>query len=470
MSGFFGVVSKKDCILPLFFGVDYHSHLGTKRGGLAVYGEDGFTRSIHKIENSPFRTKFEKDVEMMHGNLGIGCISDNEPQPILINSKRGSFAISTVGRINNLEQLIEDCYNKGNIQFTEMTLGKINPTEVVAALINQKDNVAEGIEHAQNLIDGSCSILLLFNDKIIAARDKYGRTPIAIGKNKDGFCVTFENSAFINLGFKFYKDLGAGEIVSITAEELVVLKEANKKKKVCSFLWTYYGYPTSTYEGVGVETMRYRCGELMRQYDEGLNLDYVAGIPDSGLAHAIGYSNVSNIPFARPFIKYTPTWPRSFMPSAQNQRNLIARMKLIPVYDLIKDKKLLLIDDSIVRGTQLRETVDFLYDAGVEEVHVRLACPPIMYGCKYLNFSRSNSDLELIARKTICELEGSEDVPKEIIDQYIDWDNPKHKQLIDAICKKMNFNSLRYYRIEDLYEAIGIDKCNLCTYCFNGKE
>ena len=470
MSGFFGVVSKKDCILPLFFGVDYHSHLGTKRGGLAVYGEDGFTRSIHKIENSPFRTKFEKDVEMMHGKLGIGCISDNEPQPILINSKRGSFAISTVGRINNLEQLIEDCYNKGNIQFTEMTLGKINPTEVVAALINQKDNVAEGIEHAQNLIDGSCSILLLFNDKIIAARDKYGRTPIAIGKNKDGFCVTFENSAFINLGFKLYKDLGAGEIVSITAEELVVLKEANKEKKVCSFLWTYYGYPTSTYEGVGVETMRYRCGELMRQYDEGLNLDYVAGIPDSGLAHAIGYSNVSNIPFARPFIKYTPTWPRSFMPSAQNQRNLIARMKLIPVYDLIKNKKLLLIDDSIVRGTQLRETVDFLYDAGVEEVHVRLACPPIMYGCKYLNFSRSNSDLELIARKTICELEGSEDVPKEIIDQYIDWDSPKHKQLIDAICKKMNFNSLRYYRIEDLYKAIGIDKCNLCTYCFNGKE
>lgn len=470
MSGFFGVVSKKDCILPLFFGVDYHSHLGTKRGGLAVYGEEGFVRNIHNIENSPFRTKFETDIESMHGNLGIGIISDNEPQPILINSKLGSFAICTVGRINNLDDLINDCYNKGNIQFTEMTKGKINPTEVIAALINQKNTIEEGIEYAQGLIDGSSSILLLFKDKIIAARDKYGRTPVAIGKNKDGFCVSLENSAFINLGFKFYKDLGPGEIVSIKADGIEILKEANKEKKICSFLWTYYGYPTSTYENVGVEAMRYRCGELMRQYDEGIELDYVAGIPDSGLAHAIGYSNASNIPFARPFMKYTPTWARSFMPAAQNQRNLVAHMKLIPVYDLIKDKKLLLIDDSIVRGTQLRETVDFLYDAGVDQVHVRLACPPIMYGCKYLNFSRSNSDLELIARKTICELENNIDVPQEIINQYIEWDSPKHKQLIDAICKKMNFTSLRYYRIEDLYKAIGIDKCDLCTYCFNGKE
>jgi len=470
MSGFFGVVSKKDCILPLFFGVDYHSHLGTKRGGLAVYGEDGFVREIHNIENSPFRTKFETDIESMHGNLGIGCISDNEPQPLLINSKLGSFAICTVGRINNLDELINDCYFKGNIQFTEMTKGRINPTEVIAALINQKNSIEEGIEYAQDLINGSSSILLLFKDKIVAARDKYGRTPVVIGKNKDGFCVTFENSAFINLGFKFYKDLGPGEIVSIKTDGIEILREPNKEMKICSFLWTYYGYPTSTYENVGVEAMRYRCGELMRQYDEGLSLDYVAGIPDSGLAHAIGYSNASDIPFARPFMKYTPTWARSFMPTAQNQRNLIAHMKLIPVYDLIKNKKLLLIDDSIVRGTQLRETVDFLYDAGVEQVHVRLACPPIMYGCKYLNFSRSNSDLELIARKTICELEGNIDVPKEVIDQYIDWDNPKHKQLIDAICKKMNFTSLRYYRIEDLYKAIGIDKCKLCTYCFNGKE
>ena len=312
--------------------------------------------------------------------------------------------------------------------------------------------------------------MLLFPDKIIAARDKVGRTPICIGKKKDGYCLSFEDSAFINLGFKYQRTIGPGEIVSVSADDVETLKEPNKEMKICSFLWTYYGYPTSTYENVGVEAMRYRCGELMRQYDEGLSLDYVAGIPDSGLAHAIGYSNASNIPFARPFIKYTPTWPRSFMPSMQNQRNLIAHMKLIPVYDLIKNKKLLLIDDSIVRGTQLSETVDFLYDAGVKEVHVRLACPPIMYGCKYLNFSRSNSDLELIARRTIAELEGTTDVPQEIIDQYIDWDTPKHKELIDAICKKMNFTSLRYYRIEDLYKAIGIDKCKLCTYCFNGKE
>ena len=467
MSGFFGVASKKDCILPLFFGVDYHSHLGTKRGGLAVYGEDGFVRNIHNIENSPFRTKFENDIDSMHGNIGIGCISDNEPQP---NSKIGSFAICTVGRINNIDELIKDCYEKGNIQFTEMTKGRINPTEVIAAMINQKDDIADGIKYAQDKLDGSMSIMLLFKDKIIVARDKYGRTPVSIGTKKDGYCVSFENSAFINLGFKFYKELGPGEIVSVTSEKVDVLKEPNEKKKVCSFLWTYYGYPTSSYEGVGVETMRYKCGELMRQYDEGIQLDYVAGIPDSGLAHAIGYSNVSNIPFARPFMKYTPTWARSFMPSNQSQRNLVAHMKLIPVYDLIKDKKALLIDDSIVRGTQLRETVDFLYDAGIDEVHVRLACPPIMYGCKYLNFSRSNSDLELIARKTICELEESMDVPKEIIDKYIDWDNPRHKQLVDAICKKMNFTSLRYYRIEDLYKAIGINECDLCTYCFNGKE
>ena len=320
----------------------------------------------------------------------------------------------------SIDELIKDCYEKGNIQFTEMTKGRINPTEVIAAMINQKDDIADGIKYAQDKLDGSMSIMLLFKDKIIVARDKYGRTPVSIGTKKDGYCVSFENSAFINLGFKFYKELGPGEIVSVTSEKVEVLKEPNEKKKVCSFLWTYYGYPTSSYEGVGVETMRYKCGELMRQYDEGIQLDYVAGIPDSGLAHAIGYSNVSNIPFARPFMKYTPTWARSFMPSNQSQRSLVAHMKLIPVYDLIKDKKALLIDDSIVRGTQLRETVDFLYDAGINEVHVRLACPPIMYGCKYLNFSRSNSDLELIARKTICELEGTEDVPKEIIDKYKD--------------------------------------------------
>lgn len=470
MSGFFGIASKEDCILQLFFGVDYHSHLGTKRGGLAVYGANGFKKRIHNIENSPFRTKFELDIEEMHGNIGIGCISDSDPQPLLINSKLGSFAICTIGRINNANELRDELFKFGNYQFIEMNNGLLNSSELVASLINYKDDLVEGIKYAQDKIDGSINILLLFKDKIIAARDKYGRTPVIIGKKKDGFCISFENSAFINLGFKYVRDLGAGEIVSVSSEKVEVLKKPNKCMKICSFLWTYYGYPTSAYEGIGVESMRYRCGEKMRTYDENLDLDYVAGIPDSGLAHAIGYSNASNIPFARPFIKYTPTWPRSFMPQAQNQRNLIAHMKLIPVYDLIKNKKLLLIDDSIVRGTQLRETVDFLYDAGVKEVHVRLACPPIMYGCKYLNFSRSNSDLELIARKTITELEGKADVSKDIIDEYIDYNNPKHQLLINKICEKMNFTSLRYYRIEDLYDAIGIDKCRLCTYCFNGKE
>lgn len=470
MSGFFGIASKEDCILQLFFGVDYHSHLGTKRGGLAVYGANGFKKRIHNIENSPFRTKFELDIEEMHGNIGIGCISDSDPQPLLINSKLGSFAICTIGRINNANELRDELFKFGNYQFIEMNNGLLNSSELVASLINYKDDLVEGIKYAQDKIDGSINILLLFKDKIIAARDKYGRTPVIIGKKKDGFCISFENSAFINLGFKYVRDLGAGEIVSVSSEKVEVLKKPNKCMKICSFLWTYYGYPTSAYEGIGVESMRYRCGEKMRTYDENLDLDYVAGIPDSGLAHAIGYSNASNIPFARPFIKYTPTWPRSFMSQAQNQRNLIAHMKLIPVYDLIKNKKLLLIDDSIVRGTQLRETVDFLYDAGVKEVHVRLACPPIMYGCKYLNFSRSNSDLELIARKTISELEGKADVSKDIIDEYIDYNNPKHQLLINKICEKMNFTSLRYYRIEDLYDAIGIDKCKLCTYCFNGKE
>ena len=469
MSGFFGVASKTDCVMPLFFGVDYHSHLGTKRGGLAVYTDEGFVKKIHSIENSPFRTKFEDDVEHLKGKYGIGVISDSEPQPLLINSALGSFAICTVGRINNIDELKEECYKTGKVQFVEMNKGLINATELVATLINQKDNIVDGITYAQGKIDGSMSILLLFNDKIIAARDKFGRTPIAVGKNRDGYCLSFENSAFVNLGYKHIRDLGPGEIIEVNTDEIKVLKEAGKTLKICSFLWTYFGYPTSTYEGVNVEMMRYRCGQLMKEYDN-MEIDSVAGVPDSGLAHAIGYANAAHLPYTRPFIKYTPTWPRSFMPQGQKQRNLIAKMKLIPVFDLIKNKKILLIDDSIVRGTQLRETVDFLYDAGVKEVHVRPACPPIMFGCKYLNFSRSINDLELIARKTICELENNQEVPKEVLDQYIEWENPKHKELIDAICKKMNFTSLRYYRIEDLYKAIGINKCDLCTYCFNGEE
>lgn len=469
MSGFFGVASKTDCVMPLFFGVDYHSHLGTKRGGLAVYTDEGFVKKIHSIENSPFRTKFEDDVEHLKGKYGIGVISDSDPQPLLINSALGSFAICTVGRINNIDELKEECYKTGKVQFVEMNKGLINATELVATLINQKDNIVDGITYAQEKIDGSMSILLLFNDKIIAARDKFGRTPIAVGKNRDGYCLSFENSAFINLGYKHIRDLGPGEIIEVNTDEIKVLKEAGKTLKICSFLWTYFGYPTSTYEGVNVEMMRYRCGQLMKEYDN-MEIDSVAGVPDSGLAHAIGYANAAHLPYTRPFIKYTPTWPRSFMPQGQKQRNLIAKMKLIPVFDLIKNKKILLIDDSIVRGTQLRETVDFLYNAGVKEVHVRPACPPIMFGCKYLNFSRSINDLELIARKTIVELEGTEDVPKEILDEYINPDSQKYQNLVDTLCKKMNFTTLKFHRLDDLIKAIGLQECNLCTYCFNGKE
>ena len=469
MSGFFGVASKKDCVMHLFFGVDYHSHLGTRRGGLAVYGEDGFIRRIHNIENSPFRTKFEKDVDELKGNIGIGCISDNEAQPLLINSHLGSYAITTVGRINNIDELREDCFKNGKAQFLEMNKGLINPTELVASLINQKDNIVDGIINAQEKIHGSMSILIMFEDKIYCARDKFGRTPVIIGKAKNGYCVSFESSAYINLGYKYVCDLGPGEIVYITNEELVKLKEPRTNMKICSFLWTYYGYPTATYEGVNVETMRYRCGQLLRKRDN-VEVDAVAGVPDSGVAHAIGYANESGYPYTRPFIKYTPTWPRSFMPTSQAQRNLIAKMKLIPVQELIKDKKLLLIDDSIVRGTQLKETVDFLYDAGVKEVHVRPACPPIMCGCKFLNFSRSTSNMDLITRRVICELEGTNDVTDEVLNQYIDPEHEKHEQMVQEICKRMNFTSLKYHRLDDLIKAIGIGEENLCTYCFNGKE
>lgn len=469
MSGFFGVASKKDCVMHLFFGVDYHSHLGTRRGGMAVFGENGFQKRIHNIENSPFRTKFEHDVEELKGNIGIGCISDNEAQPLLVNSHLGSFAISTVGRINNIDEIREECFKNGKVQFMEMNNGLLNPTEVVASLINQKNDVVEGIIYAQNKIKGSMSILLLFPDKIFAARDKYGRTPIVVGKKKEAYCVSFESSAYLNLGYKYVKDLGPGEIVAITDEELVVKKEPNDNMKICSFLWTYYGYPTATYEGVNVETMRYRCGEMLRKRDD-VEVDAVAGVPDSGIAHAIGYSNASGFPYTRPFIKYTPTWPRSFMPQNPSQRKLIAKMKLIPVQELIKDKRLLLIDDSIVRGTQLRETVEFLYDSGVKEVHVRPACPPIMFGCKYLNFSRSTSEMDLIARRVIVDLEGTNDVSTEVIDEYTNPDSQRHYEMVQEICKRMNFKSLKYHRLDDLIEAIGIGEERLCTYCFNGKE
>ena len=469
MSGFFGVSSKTDCVLDLFFGVDYHSHLGTKRGGMVVCGENGFQRSIHNIENSPFRSKFEKDIEEFSGNSGIGCISDAEAQPLLVNSHIGSFAIATVGRINNMEELKQECFENGKVQFLESSHGVLNQTEMVAAIINLKDNVLDGLKNAQEKIKGSMSILLLFKDKIYASRDKLGRTPIVVGKKRGAYCVSFESSAYLNLGYKFVKELGPGEIVSITPEEVVTLKEPGKEMKICSFLWTYYGYPTATYEGVNVETMRYECGKLMRKRDD-VEADSVAGVPDSGIPHAIGYANASGIPYSRPLIKYTPTWPRSFMPQSQKQRSLIAKMKLITVNELIKNKRLILIDDSIVRGTQLRETAQLLYDCGAKEIHVRSACPPIMFSCKYLNFSRSTSDLDLMTRKAIFELEGTNEISDELLNEYADENSQKHQNMIDAICKAMGFDTLKYHRLDDLIEAIGIGECKLCTYCFNGKK
>lgn len=468
MGGIFGVASKNSCTLDLFFGVDYHSHLGTKRGGMAVYGEQGFTRSIHNIENSPFRTKFDGDLDELEGYLGIGCISDNEPQPLLIQSHLGSFAITTVGKINNMDELVQSAYENGHIHFMEMSHGRINATELVAALINQKPSLVEGLLYAQDRIQGSMTILLLTPEGIYASRDKYGRTPIVIGKKEDAFCASFESFAFINLGYSDYRELGPGEIVFITPESVETLSPPRQEMKICSFLWVYYGYPTSTYEGVNVESMRYQCGKLLAKRDEA-EPDVVAGVPDSGIAHAIGYANESGIPFARPFIKYTPTWPRSFMPQNQGQRSLIARMKLIPVDSLIRGKKLLLIDDSIVRGTQLGETSEFLYQSGAKEVHIRPACPPLMFGCPYLNFSRSTSELDLITRRIIKDREG-DDVPDEVLFDYANPDSGNYREMLEEIRKRLNFTTLRYHRLDDLVESIGISPCKLCTYCWSGKN
>ena len=467
MGGFFGVASKESCTFDLFFGTDYHSHLGTRRAGMAVYGENGFSKAIHNIEGSPFRTKFDKDVVKLDGNYGIGCISDFEAQPILMRSHHGSFAITTVSKINNTEEIVNDIL-KGNVHFFEMSNGEINPTELVAALINQKDNLIEGIKYALDTIDGSLSLLLLTPKGIYAARDKYGRTPIALGKKDGARCACFESFSYLNLGYEADRELGPGEIVVFDENSVRTLVAPGTKRKVCTFLWVYYGYPSASYEGVSVEEMRYRCGRLLARRDD-VDVDVVAGVPDSGVAHAIGYANESGIPYSRPFIKYTPTWPRSFTPTIQTKRELIAHMKLIPVHDLIKDKKLLLIDDSIVRGTQLRETTEFLYDSGAKEVHIRPACPPLLFGCKYLNFSRSNSELELIARQVIAELEG-EDVSREVIQEYADPDSPKYQKMVDIICERLKFTSLRYHRLDDMLEAVGIDTDSLCTYCWNGKE
>lgn len=468
MGGFFGAVSQDDCVFDLFFGVDYHSHLGTRRAGMAVYSpEDGFDKAIHNIENAPFRTKFTKESNTMHGTMGIGCISDFEAQPILVRSHHGTFAITTVGRINNADEIAEKIIST-NTHFFEMQNGDINPTELVASIINQKDNLIDGIRYAQEIIDGSMSMLILTPKGIYCARDKMGRTPIVIGKKSDGYCASFESFAYLNLGYKDYKALGPGEIVVMNNDGVKTLVNPGKDMKICTFLWIYYGYPSSSYEGISVEKMRYNCGKLLARRDS-VKPDIVAGVPDSGIAHAIGYANESGVPFSRPFVKYTPTWPRSFMPTHQSKRNLIAKMKLIPVHDLIEGKSLLLIDDSIVRGTQLRETTEFLYESGAKEVHIRPACPPLLYGCKYLNFSRSTSEMELITRRVIKELEGC-DPDEKMLEEYSDPDNEKYQKMVDTICEKLHFTSLRYHRLDDMIESVGIDPSKLCTYCWNGKE
>ena len=470
MGGFFGVASKHDCVLELFYGVDYHSHLGTRRGGMAVYGKEGFNRAIHNIENSPFRTKFERDVEELKGNLGIGCISDYEPQPLLLQSHLGSFAITTIGKINNQDEILEKAYKDGRSHFLEMSGGQINATELIGSLICRKSSIEEGIRYAQEMVDGSLSLLIMTKDGIYAARDLYGRTPVVIGKKEDAYCVSFENFAYLNLGYNHDRELGPGEIAYITPESVETLVQPGEKMRICSFLWVYYGYPTSSYEGVNVEEMRYRCGSMLAKRDgDSVHPDIVAGVPDSGVAHAIGYSNESGIPYARPFIKYTPTWPRSFMPTNQSQRDLIARMKLIPVQALIENKRLLLIDDSIVRGTQLRETTEFLYRSGAKEVHVRPACPPLVFGCKYLNFSRSKSDMELITRRVIREQEG-DNCPEEVLEEYTNPDSCRYAKMIEEIRRIQNFTTLRFHRLDDLLASIGLEPCKVCTYCFSGKK
>ena len=473
MGGFFGAISRRDAVLDVFFGTDYHSHLGTRRAGMVMYdSKDGFQRQIHNIENSPFRSKFENDLADFHGQSGIGCISDTDPQPLLVRSHLGLYAITTVGIISNADKLIETYFSQRGHQFMAMSSGAVNATELVAGLINQKDSLVEGIRHAQDVIEGSATILILTRDGIIAARDKLGRLPVLVGRNEDGYCVSFESFAYHKLGYNDEHELGPREIVRITADGWETLSPPGEEMRICAFLWTYYGYPNSNYEGKNVELMRYRNGELIAkaEAERGTmpDVDYVAGVPDSGLPHAIGYANYSHKPFARPFVKYTPTWPRSFMPANQQVRNQVAKMKQIPVPELIEGKKLLFVDDSIVRGTQLQETIDFLYESGAKEVHMRSACPPIMYGCKYLNFSRSNSDMELIARRTVQELEGDEG--QKHLDEYADASTERGQCLLHSICDKLGFSSLGYQSLDNLLEAIGIDRSKVCTYCWNGKE
>lgn len=468
MGGFFGVAAKESCVFDLFFGTDYHSHLGTRRAGMAVYDKGkGYDRAIHNIENAPFRTKFDKDVNNMSGTLGIGCISDYEPQPLIVRSHHGTYAIATVGKINNTEALTKELFSKGLSHFLEMSGGDINATELVASIVNQKDNLVEGIQYAQEIIEGSMTILIMTPKGLYAARDRLGRTPVSVGRKEGAFCVSFESFAYLNLGYRADRELGPGEVAVVTPEGVHTLVRPGKKMKICTFLWVYYGYPSSSYEGVSVEQMRYNCGARLADRDH-VQPDIVAGVPDSGTAHAIGYANRSGVPFSRPFIKYTPTWPRSFMPTIQTKRNLIAKMKLIPVKELIENRSLLLIDDSIVRGTQLRETTEFLYQSGAREVHARPACPPLLFSCKYLNFSRSSSEMDLIARRILKEME--QEGRQIDLKQYVDPDTPEYAEMLERIGREMNFTTLRYHRLDDLIASVGIDSEKLCTYCWDGRE
>ena len=473
MGGFFGAISHQDVTLDVFFGVDYHAHLGTRRGGMALYDpQRGFQRTIHNIENTPFRTKFEKDLDDFHGCAGIGCISDTDPQPLLVRSHLGMYAISTVGILNNADELVNQYFSDHGHQFMAMSSGKVNCSELIAALINQKDSFVEGIRHAQEVIDGTASILILTPEKLIAARDKMGRLPILVGQREDACCVSFESFAYQKVGCRTIYELGPGEIVAVTAEGVETLSPPGDEMKICAFLWSYYGYPNSNYEGVNVEVMRCRNGHIMAKEEQERgtfpDVDYVAGVPDSGMPHAIGYANETGKPLARPFVKYTPTWSRSFMSSNQGVRSKVAKMKQIPVPELIDGKKLLLVDDSIVRGTQLKETVEFLYECGAKEVHMRSACPPIMYPCRYLSFSRSDSELELLARRKIQELEGDEG--HQHLEEYADASTQRGKCMLQAICEEMGFDSLGYQSLDGLLEAIGLDKNKVCTYCWTGKD
>lgn len=472
MGGVIGFAKKNDCVMDLFFGTDYHSHLGTKRGGLCVLEKDGFNRSIHNIENAPFRSKFEEDIEEMEGNMGIGAISDGDPQPLTVYSRHGDFAITTVGRINNKEEIIAELLKDRPSQFMAMSHGKINNTELVAAIVSTGRDIIDGIRKVQEKVDGSVTMLILTEEGLYAARDKYGRTPLIIGESEEGFCAASESFAFINLGYEYKRELGPAEIAFITAEKEETVGEAQEGMRICSFLWTYFGYPTSVYEGKNVELVRNRNGELLAEMDGEMDVDYIAGVPDSGVPHAQGYGNKSHIRYARPLIKYTPTWQRSFMPSNQKAREHVAKMKLIPIFKLINKKKFVLIDDSIVRGTQLMETVDYLHNNGAEEIHVRSACPPLLFGCKFHNFSRSISDLDLITRRTICELEEkpNEEITREILDEYVDASTEKHAAMVESIRKQMKFDSLKFQTLENTKKAIGIDPCKLCTYCWDGKE